>query len=76
MVGKYRKALTVAALVFCLFSSAFAYSGGSGEAADPYKIGNVSDWQQLMSDVVNWDKHFIMIADVKKRAAALPEAQL
>ena len=71
MVGKYRKALAAAAIVFCLFSSAFAYSGGSGEAADPYKIGTVSDWQQLMSDVVNRDKHFIMIADVNLQGVAL-----
>jgi beta-lactam-binding protein with PASTA domain len=37
---------------------------GSGTEADPYKIGTAADWQALMSTSVNWNKHFILIADL------------
>ena len=47
MFGTYRKVLGVAGIVFCLFSSVFAYSGGSGEPNDPYQIAAVSDWSDL-----------------------------
>jgi len=76
MCVSYHKLPIVIGLIFCIFSPVFAYSGGSGEPNDLYQIGSVSDWQQLMSTTADWNKHFIMIADVKKRAAALPEAQL
>jgi hypothetical protein len=47
-----------------LASTAFAYSGGTGEPNTPYQIGTVSDWQQLMTTSVDWNKHFIMTADI------------
>jgi len=53
-----------AVIILCLFSSVFAYSGGSGEPNSPYQIGTVSDWQQLMSTSADWTKYFIMTADV------------
>lgn len=67
----YRKVAVVAGLVFCLFSSAFAYSGGAGTEADPYRIAAVSDWNDLMNTQADWDKHFILIADVNLQGISL-----
>jgi hypothetical protein len=55
---------TTAIIILCLFSSVFAYSGGNGEPNNPYQIGTVGDWQQLMSTSSHWNKCFIMTADV------------
>jgi len=74
MFRTYRKASVIVSIVFCLFSSAFAYSGGSGDSNSPYQIATVSDWQTLMNTTADWDKHFIMISDVKRRASVLLEA--
>jgi hypothetical protein len=42
------------------------YSGGSGTAADPYRIGSVADWQALTlhAHSADWDKNFILTADI------------
>jgi hypothetical protein len=41
-----------------------AYSGGTGEPNDPYKIANAADFNQLSIDPNNWNKFFILTADV------------
>jgi hypothetical protein len=71
MFHTYRKVLVIAGIVFCLFSSVFAYSGGSGEPNDPYRIATVSDWQQLKNTSSDWNKNFIMTADVNLQGVAL-----
>jgi probable HAF family extracellular repeat protein len=43
---------------------ATGYSGGSGTSGDPYQISSVSDLMTLSADSANWDKHFIMMADI------------
>jgi hypothetical protein len=50
----------------CLFAAncAFAYSGGNGEPNTPYKIANVADLLQLAADTGNYDKCFILTADI------------
>jgi hypothetical protein len=40
------------------------YSGGSGIQGEPYQIGNVEDILEMSETDVDWDKHFVMIADV------------
>jgi len=40
------------------------YSGGSGTAADPYRIGSVADWQVLTARRDDWDKNFILTVDL------------
>ena len=40
------------------------YSGGIGTPADPYQIANVADFQQLSATPTDWDKSFILTADV------------
>ena len=59
-------------LFICLSASiTFAYSGGSGDSNSPYQIGSVSDWQQLMTSSADWNKNFILIADVNLHGVTL-----
>jgi hypothetical protein len=71
MFHAYRKTLLIIGIVLCLFSSVFAYSGGLGTAINPYQISNVPDWNSLMSTPSDWDKNFIMTADVNLHGIAL-----
>jgi len=41
-----------------------SYGGGSGMEADPYQIGSVANWQELIATPGDWDKHFIIMADL------------
>lgn len=61
-------------LIFlCTFAAGASaqYSGGSGTASDPYQISTVADWQTLMNTSADWDKHFILTADLDLQAVAL-----
>ena len=40
------------------------YSGGSGSGADPYLIRTIEDLNMLSASPFDWDKHFLMIADL------------
>ena len=40
------------------------YSGGGGTMIDPYRIRTVADWQSLMASSSDWNKYFIMTADI------------
>lgn len=71
MFGTYRKVLGVSGAILCLFSSVFAYSGGSGEPNDPYQIATVSDWNDLMNTPADCNKCFIMTADVNLQGIVL-----
>jgi hypothetical protein len=71
MTYAYRKILMAACLVFCLFSSVWAYSGGTGTPANPYKIANVADWNDLMNTSGDWDKYFILTANLDFNEVAL-----
>ncbi len=51
-------------LFFIAANSAFAYSGGNGEPNTPYKIADVNNLLQLAADVNNYDKCFILTADI------------
>lgn len=41
-----------------------AYSGGDGEPNNPYQITDLNDFLQLTTDPNNWDKSFILTADI------------
>ncbi len=47
-----------------LSSVAFAYSGGSGTPTDPYQIAMKTDLLQLAADTNDYNKCFILTADV------------
>ena len=61
-----RSSLVVFSTTVLLYavSSGWSYSGGAGTEANPYQIGTVSDWQQLMSTSGDWGKAFVLISDI------------
>jgi hypothetical protein len=44
---------------------------GSGTQADPYKIGTVTAWKNFMLSSSNWNKYYILIADLDLRYVIL-----
>jgi len=65
--------LVIGAIIFlCMGPAADAkYSGGTGEPNDPYRIAtpeNLSDVGKYQED---WDKHFILTADINLEGVAL-----
>ena len=52
-------------LLLCLFVSIVsAYSGGTGTSIDPYQIANVADLLTLAGTAANYNKYFILTADI------------
>jgi hypothetical protein len=51
-------------LVLSCASSFGKYSGGSGEPNDPYLIATPEDLNSVGLDPCDWDKHFLMTADI------------
>jgi hypothetical protein len=53
-------------ITVCLFSfpAQAKYSGGTGEPNDPYQIATSEDLMLLGSSPEDYDKHFILIADI------------
>lgn len=49
--------------LFCSLASA-KYSGGSGRLNDPYLIATPNDLNSIGLDPNDWDKHFLMTADI------------
>jgi hypothetical protein len=43
---------------------AYSYSGGTGEPNNPYQIADVNDLLELAGDTDNYDKCFILTADI------------
>lgn len=63
--GKIRAGLLFVCLVFTLTNIAAAkYSGGSGTHGDPYKIGKAADLLYLETHTGDYDKYFILTADI------------
>jgi len=71
----YKFGWTFVGVIIFLFTFAGAslaqYSGGSGTQQDPYQISSAADWQSLMNTSGDWDKHFILTADINLEAVAL-----
>jgi len=66
--------VSVACLAVVVTSSAAlggTYSGGAGSAQDPYRIGTVADWQELMNTAADWGGCFILTADLDFQDGAL-----
>jgi hypothetical protein len=47
------------------------YSGGSGTQLYPYRIATAADWQTLMNTSGDWDKHFILMANLNLQGITL-----
>ena len=48
----------------CNPAVAATYSGGSGTEADPYRIATAEDMQAIGANKGDWDKHFVLTADI------------
>jgi hypothetical protein len=68
-----RKAVILTVIILANVSFAGTYSGGSGTAEDPYQIGTVADWNDLMNTPSDWDANFIMIADINLQGIPLKQ---
>ncbi len=61
-----RRIFTSISLILVLFcaSSFGKFSGGTGEPNDPYLIATSNDLNSIGLDPCDWDKHFLMTADI------------
>ncbi len=59
------------ALMHASLSHGATYSGGSGTETDPYQIGIVSDWIMFSTTPDDWNKYFLLTADIDFEGAAL-----
>ena len=52
--------------VLCLFAlpAQAQYNGGSGDPCDPYQINDPCQLNAIGTDPCDWDKHFILTADI------------
>jgi len=66
-----RKITVLFVICFFALSAKGKYSGGTGEPNYPYQINNVADWQELMSGYADWDKWFILTADLNLEGVTL-----
>ena len=59
------KSRTTLLITLILCSVSFAkYSGGNGEPNNPYQIATPNDLNSIGLDSNDWDKHFLMTADI------------
>ena len=68
-MSSYRAVVLVILVVFCsCFTTTYGYSNGDGDGdgveGNPLEISTVADWQELMVTPGDWDKHFILTADL------------
>lgn len=66
MIRSFRAAVIIGGLV--LSSICFGYSGGSGTPEDPYLISTAEDMNQIGLNYTDWDKYFILTADISLSA--------
>jgi len=72
ILRRFQGYVTAIVLLFTIVSAAQAkYSGGNGEPNDPYQIATAEDLILLGDSPEDYDKHFILIADVDLAKAAV-----
>ncbi len=59
-----KRFLLAISIIISFTSITSGYSGGTGEPNDPYQIADVNDLLELASDDPNYDKCFILTADI------------
>jgi pimeloyl-ACP methyl ester carboxylesterase len=62
--------------VLCISGNIFAYSGGNGSAGNPYKITNVANFQQLSATPTDWNKFFILTANINLTGLTFTQAPI
>jgi hypothetical protein len=70
--SKRRKSAILLFILFFVLSSISSgkYSGGTGEPNDPYLIATPNDLNSIGLDSNDWDKHFLMTADINMAGIA------
>ena len=70
------KNLAIAIVVIAVTSNVLAgtYSGGAGSAAEPYKISDVNDINELRVTSGDWNSNFIMTDDIDLSGTVYTEA--
>lgn len=68
-VKRFNNARTAgsAAILWLLLAPCTAvalYSGGAGTAPNPYRIGSAQDWTSFALTTEDWNKHFLLTADI------------
>jgi len=60
------RSLLLLSLAVCLLAipAQAKYGGGSGTKEDPYQIGTAGQLNAIGTDPNDWDKHFVLMADV------------
>lgn len=59
------RGITMLLIVCCLGVGVQGkYGGGTGEPNDPYQIWDANDMQAIGADANDWNKHFILMADI------------
>jgi hypothetical protein len=61
-----RRVVVFGVVIICLFAlPAYGqYGGGSGTSKDPYLICDANDMQAIGAEPNDWDKHFLLMADI------------
>ncbi|MHC4112769.1 MAG: GLUG motif-containing protein [Planctomycetota bacterium] len=59
-----RKITVFVVICCCCLPSQAKYGGGSGTPEDPYQIWDANHMQAIGADANDWDKHFILMADI------------
>lgn len=62
--------LLVIGMILIFHAQSIAYEGGSGIPEDPYQINNLDQLKQLSETSSDWDKHFILTADIDATATS------
>ncbi len=71
MLNKKALPVFLALVILLAVNSHAEYTGGSGSLNDPYQISTVADWQHLMDTDTDWDKHFVLTADLDMQGVTL-----
>ena len=70
-IRRYTSAGAILLAILSNMAFAAAYSGGSGSETDPLQIATAEDWAALTATTADWNKHFVLVADIDFIGATL-----
>jgi hypothetical protein len=63
--------------ILCISGNLLAYSGdGDGSAGNPFQIANIYDFLQLCDSPTDWNKAFILTADINLSSLTFTDAPI
>jgi len=68
------KSVLPVCLILAFVAPAYPYSGGSGTSDDPWQIATLADLQAMAAAPADWDKDFILTADLDLSSLSLSAA--